>query len=395
MAASEGQFQLLLSIFGPRSNLYLLDAGGILIYAMRPLEETRREIARGAPWTNPGTTLRSPGVDRWADVPGERYLEEIERSYERFIGEKRYAELLKRVSNALQKEADALARKAANMQQDLNEAIEAEQYRRKGELLKNVLHTVGPGMESVTVTDFETGELVTIALDPQISASANLESYFNRYQKELRGASHIRKQLESLRQEREQGDLLRGELQSLAGQAEPDLRKLEEFASRPRLKKLLGRYSPAHKHPAVVPKRIVGRTAVSSRLLPKRFKSSDGLEIWVGRSDEGNDYLTMRLAHGNDLFFHLEGFPGSHVVLRTQGRTDPPPGSVLDACEVAVHFSKLKDSRRADVHVAPIKNLRKPRGAKPGLVHVLKGRTIHLRRDPARLERVLASRLDE
>ena len=193
----------------------------------------------------------------------------------------------------------------------------------------------------------------------------------------------------------EQGELLRGELQSLAGQAEPDLRKLEEFATRPRLKKLLSRYSPAHKHPAVAPKRIAGRTAVSSRLLPKRFKSSDGLEIWVGRSDEGNDYLTTRLAHGNDLFFHLEGFPGSHVVLRTQGRTDPPPGSVLDACEVAVHFSKLKDSRRADVHVAPIKNLRKPRGAKPGLVHVLKGRTIHLRRDPARLERVLASRLDE
>src|SRR5881409_3443510 len=57
----------------------------------------------------------------------------------------------------------------------------------------------------------------------------------------------------------------------------------------------------------------------------KCYRSTDGLEIWVGRSDEGNDYMTTRLARGNDLFFHLEGAPGSHVILRTEGRADPPP----------------------------------------------------------------------
>jgi predicted ribosome quality control (RQC) complex YloA/Tae2 family protein len=115
----------------------------------------------------------------------------------------------------------------------------------------------------------------------------------------------------------------------------------------------------------------------------------------VGRNDEGNDYLTTRLARGNDLFFHLEGYPGSHVVLRTEGRADPPPESILAACELAVHFSRLKDAGRADVHVAHIKDVKKPKGVKRGLVYVTRGKTIHLRRHPKRLEDILASRLDE
>jgi predicted ribosome quality control (RQC) complex YloA/Tae2 family protein len=115
----------------------------------------------------------------------------------------------------------------------------------------------------------------------------------------------------------------------------------------------------------------------------------------VGRSDAGNDQLSTRLARGNDLFFHLDGAPGSHVVLRTEGRADPPPEALLDACELAVHFSKLRNASRADVHVVPIKNVKKPKGAKAGLVLVHGGKTIHLRRASARLERVLASRIEE
>jgi predicted ribosome quality control (RQC) complex YloA/Tae2 family protein len=122
--------------------------------------------------------------------------------------------------------------------------------------------------------------------------------------------------------------------------------------------------------------------------------SRDGLEIWVGRSDEGNDHLTMRLARGKDLFFHVEGAPGSHVILRTEGREDPPADSVLDACELAVRFSKQKNAGSAEVHAVPIKNISKPKGAKRGLVYVTGGKTIHLRREPERLTRVLESKIE-
>ena len=82
-------------------------------------------------------------------------------------------------------------------------------------------------------------------------------------------------------------------------------------------------------------------------------------------------------------------------MLRTEGREDPPPEALLEAAELAVHFSGEKGASRADVHVAAIKDVSKPKGAKPGLVHVHRGRTLHLRRDPKRLERILAARIDE
>jgi predicted ribosome quality control (RQC) complex YloA/Tae2 family protein len=80
------------------------------------------------------------------------------------------------------------------------------------------------------------------------------------------------------------------------------------------------------------------------------------------------------------------------VVLRTEGRSDPPSEALLDAAELAVHFSKHRKVMEAHVIVSPIKNVSKPRGAKPGLVYVTGGRSLRLRRDVKRLERVLASR---
>jgi len=337
--------------------------------------------------------LKSAGIDRWEDQSDETYLSAIEEAYRRRAEEKKIEDLSRKISQALNREADALGRKAAHMQEDLAEAIEAERYKRRGELLKSVLHKVNPGDERIVATDFETGEEVEVPLDPQLSAAENLERYFSRYHKELRGASIIRQQLEAVQNARAEIENLQEELRGLL--ARGDLRAIESLASRTPVKKLLGRRQASPRAvPRVAPK-IAGKRDVPGRFLPKRYKSVAGLEIWVGRSDEGNDYLTTRLAHGNDLFFHLEGSPGSHVILRTEGSKDPPPESLLDACELAVHFSKQREARRADVHVAPIKYVRKPSRAKPGLVYVTSGRTIHLRRDPARLERVLASRLDE
>jgi predicted ribosome quality control (RQC) complex YloA/Tae2 family protein len=133
---------------------------------------------------------------------------------------------------------------------------------------------------------------------------------------------------------------------------------------------------------------------VPPKLIPRRYLSADGLEIWVGRSDEGNDHLSTRLARGKDLFFHVDGAPGSHVILRTDGRDDPPSESLLDACELAVRYSKQKNAGSAQVHIVPIKNVSKPKGAKAGLVHVTGGKSVLLRRQEARLTRLMAAKID-
>jgi len=304
------------------------------------------------------------------------------------------AELLaRRIESVLAREKAFLCRKAVNLREALGGARYAESYRRMGELLKGVFHTIQPGSDWVTAVDHETGALVRIPLDPKLSPSENLVSYFARYQRESRGIPVIQQQLESVQSSLAVIETLEEQLRAAAGKDVPELKSLEDIASHAVVRRLISRRSRTQ-----IPKSKQYKNRkreVPSRLLPKRYMTEDGLEIWVGRTDEGNDYLTTRLARGNDLFFHLEGYPGSHVILRTEGRADPPATSLLDACELAVHFSKLKNAGSADVHVAPVKEVKKPKGLKPGLVYVRRGKTIRLRRDSNRLRNILAARLDE
>jgi predicted ribosome quality control (RQC) complex YloA/Tae2 family protein len=181
----------------------------------------------------------------------------------------------------------------------------------------------------------------------------------------------------------------------LADSDVPELEALARFSARVEVARLLGRHRlPGEGRRPQLP-RTPRKGEAPARLRPGRYRSSDGLEIWVGRSAQGNDHLTTRLARGNDLFLHVEASPGSHVVVRLAGRKDAPQESLLEAAELAVHFSKQRDAERATLHVAPIKDVRKPSRAKPGLVQVLRGRSFVLRRDAARLARVLASRVED
>lgn len=384
---------LILSILGARSNIYLLDEEGKLVHAMRPLDETRQELKIGEAWIDPRGAVPSGGEDRWAELPDGRYLEAIDEHYRQLELKNKMELLAKRIQQAVKKERSFLDRKSINLREDLGEALQAESYKRNGELLKSVLHTVRHGDDRVPAAEYQTGEIVEIPLDPTLSPTENLEAYFARYHKQSRGVLELRRQIEELESVQAKLDAIEQKLESTLRSEPSDILGLENIEALPEVRRLLHRYSPKRK-PESPPAHTSGKKEIPAKLLPKRYKTQDGLEIWVGRSDEGNDYLTTRLARGNDLFFHLEGYPGSHVVLRTEGRTDPPSASLLDACELAAHFSKLKNAGTVDIHVAPIKDVKKPKGAKPGLVYVRKGKTIHLKRNPRRLQDILTARLD-
>ncbi len=387
-------FVWIFSILGARSNCYLLDAGGKIVHCMRPLEETRRELKIGGEWADPRGAAPAEGTDRWEGVPDAFYLQEIGKTYAQ-LENKRKAELMvRRIEHAIRKERSFLQRKFANLQEDLEAAREAETFRQKGELLKHVLHNVRTGDSEIWATDYQAGESVEIPLDPKLSPAANLESYFARYQKESRKEKMIRQQLKELESARAALNGIEALLAKAREQEPPAVSDVEGILSQPAVLRLVSRHS-ANRRPERRPIKPASKRELPARLRPKRYKTEEGLEIWVGRGDEGNDYLTTRLARGNDLFFHLEGYPGSHVILRTEGHKEPSPSSLLDACELAVHFSRLKTAGSADVHVAAIKDVKKPKGAKPGLVYVRGGKTIHLRRDAKRLQDILATRFDD
>jgi predicted ribosome quality control (RQC) complex YloA/Tae2 family protein len=392
LATREGRFELLLAIFGRRSNVVVLDAEGRITATLRPLAETRSELALGGPWRSPASAAPRAGSDRFEASEGEAFLEAIEAHYAARERDDAQDELRRRLEHALRRERKRVDRKLAKLEDELARAEADVGLEHEGELLKSALSRVTRGDREVVVRDLETGEDVTIALDPTKSPSENLERLFKRYRKAVRTLAKLGAQQDGVRAASEE---LCGLEADLTGAAD-DPEALAAFAGRADVKRLLGKYAPAAPPPRRDAERelVVGGRAVPARLAPRRYRTESGLEVWVGRSDAANDYLTTRLARGRDLFFHLDGAPGSHVILRTEGRDDPPSEAVLDAAELAVHFSKAKKATRADVHVVPIRNVRKPKGAKPGLVMVHGGKSIHLRRSEARLERILAARID-
>ena len=127
----------------------------------------------------------------------------------------------------------------------------------------------------------------------------------------------------------------------------------------------------------------------------RRFVSAEGYPIWVGRNNEQNDRLTMRLANGNDLWLHVGGGrPGSHVVIRLPKNKTASLESLLDAATLAVHFSKARGENRIDVVYTAKKHVRKPKGLPAGAVVPAHTKTITVHRDEARLARLLGSSAD-
>ena len=103
----------------------------------------------------------------------------------------------------------------------------------------------------------------------------------------------------------------------------------------------------------------------------KRFFTPAGLEALVGQDDESNDRLTFGLARPNDYWFHVHGFPGSHVVLRvSEERTEADRESLRQAAALAAWFSRMRQGGLVAVSCCRVRDVRKPPGAKPGTVTI-------------------------
>jgi len=121
--------------------------------------------------------------------------------------------------------------------------------------------------------------------------------------------------------------------------------------------------------------------------------SADGYAILVGRTAAENDEITFRVAKGRDVWCHVRGRPGSHVVIRVPDENRPPPlETLLDAATLAVHHSRARGSTKIEVSHTARKNVRKPRGAPPGQVTMAGEKTLLVDPDPERLRRLLGTR---
>ena len=125
----------------------------------------------------------------------------------------------------------------------------------------------------------------------------------------------------------------------------------------------------------------------------REFTTASGLKIYVGKKDSDNEILTFSFANGSDIWLHASGVPGSHVILRVKKKEAPDQESLLDALQIALHFSKAGKEKSGEVVVTECKNVQKSKKGKAGQVTISHHKKIFVRQDPVRLNRLFSKLL--
>lgn len=278
----------------------------------------------------------------------DSYSEMLENYYSTKDRAERLRQKGKELFKAVRNMYDRAVRKQAARQEELAASERSEKLRLYGELLQANLWAVEKGQKNVTVTNYYDGKEITIPLDVRLSASANAQKYFRDYKKKQTAAKMLVKLLEEGAHEIEYLETVLYEVESAAGE-----QALGEIRAELKAQGYLKYYKVRDK-----------------KQKPAdfwRFTSSDGFEILVGRNNLQNDKLTLHTARGKDLWFHVQKAPGSHVVVMSHGQ-DIPLTTQQEAAELAVIYSSRSGGGKVPVDTTEVRNIRKPAGAKPGLV---------------------------
>lgn len=230
----------------------------------------------------------------------------------------------------------------------LKDTEKRDKYRIYGELLHTYGYNIAPGSKSFTTLNYYTNEDITIPLDEQLTPAENAKKYFARYNKLKRTYEALEVQIAETQTELSHLDSIATSLN--IAESEDDLVQIrEELVSYGYIRK----------------KSNEKRQKSKSR--PFHYLSSDGFHIYVGKNNYQNDELTFKFANGGDWWFHAKGMPGSHVVLKTEGK-ELPDRAYEEAARLAAYYSKGRENEKVEIDYLERKNVKKPNGAVPGYV---------------------------
>ncbi len=257
-------------------------------------------------------------------------------------------DLIKSVTNA----RDRVKRKIANQEKELAATRDRDRLRQLGDIVTSNFYQMERGMARLRAADFydPEGREVEIKLDPLLTPQQNAAKYYKDYNRAKKAEEMLTIQLEKGRQEL---DYLNSVLENISlAEGERDLTEIrQELADTGYLRR------PAKARERV--KRVTSK--------PMEFMSTAGLRISVGKNNSQNDLLTCKLAGKGDIWFHTQKIHGSHVILWTEGG-QPDLQSLNEAAVLAAWFSQARDSSKVPVDYTPVRYVKKPGGARPGMV---------------------------
>lgn len=231
----------------------------------------------------------------------------------------------------------------------LKDTQKREKYKIYGELLTAYGYELAGGEKELTCKNYYTDEEVRIPLDPQLTAQENSQKYFGKYNKLKRTYEAMTEMLAETRREIDHLESISAALDIAVKEEDlvPIREELAEFG--------------------FIKKRNTGGKKAKITSRPYHYLSSDGFHIYVGKNNYQNEEVTFRIAGGGDWWFHAKGIPGSHVVVKTEGK-ELPDRVFEEAGAVAAWYSKGRGNEKVEIDYIQRKHVKKAAGGAPGFV---------------------------
>lgn len=274
----------------------------------------------------------------------------IEDYFEKSAEDVRLKQKTRDVEQLLTRTSARIERTMRVREKELEEGKKADHYRICGELLQSNLHRAKTGMTEVTVENYyDNCAPFTIPLRPDRSPQQNAQLYFKKYSKAKTSARVV---AELVRQDKEDLSYLDSVFMALCDcETSADVDQIREELIRTGFSKNRRKNN--------------GRSSAPSK--PRKFTSSTGFTILVGRNNVQNDQLTVKLSRKDDLWLHTKNIHSSHVLIQSNGK-EIDDRSILEAAAICAYYSKGKNAPKVEVDYCPVSHVRKPNGARPGMV---------------------------
>ncbi len=312
-------------------------------------------------------------LEQYGDFYGKKEFSSVNECVDYFYRSKETKRKLEEkrdnVAQVIEKNLSRLYKKIDIHEKNLKKAEKKDRYRVYAELITANLYQLTENKKEVSLPNYyDENNPLTIPMDETISPARNAKKYFEKYNKEKTMEKISREMLQEIQEEIAYLESVKALLE--LSETEKDIAEIKEEL-------ILGGYlSDKSSKKKKKEEKISG---------PMQFLSSDGIQILCGKNNRQNEELTLKIASKSDLWLHIRNIPGSHTVIRCQG-SDVSDETLYEAALIAAQYSKSAKDTKAAVDYTRVKYVKKPSGAKPGMVIYDNFQTIIVEPDATRVE---------
>lgn len=351
---------LVAQLTGRSANLFVLDDRGHIVGSLTPSDRDGQRIGERCDIPRRSKPRATEGTEAEILIGPEdkgSISAALDRSYSRHEAEERFRSRADAARKKLEREITKRRKLIENLKADLVNHGDADKWKRYGDLMLANLATAERNGDRTIVTDYFDDDLprIEIDVDENVSLTEAAEKFFKRYSKAHNAAGEIKRRVDTVTREIATLQKQLNEVEKAASAGD------EDFFADPK---------------AAIDARKKKKDRKDEFTRARRFVSSDGYEILVGKKAADNDHLTFRIANSLDLWLHAADYSGSHVVVRNPNRKDIPHRTLIEAAQLAAFYSSGKSQPKAAVHYTQKKFVNKPRGSAAGLVRLASFKTI-------------------